>query len=250
MSSHELYTDLYEEQGYQQTVDYASEVMMPAVLDFLPTINSVVDFGCGSGIWLSTIKRLGVHDVLGLDGDWVKDESLEIDAEQFRRVDLDQKITLDERYDLAISLEVGEHIKPGSAKDFVESLVMASDFVLFSAAIPGQGGRMHVNEQWPRYWAEIFAQWDYVPIDFLRPMFWHDDQIPYWYRQNMLLYVKRERFGELDLRRDLDVITGKPMDLVHPLCFQQHYGPVSFKKHAKGFCKAIVDNLKLKIRFK
>ena len=55
-----------------------------------------------------------------------------------------------------------------------------------SAALPGQGGTHHVNEQWIDYWANMFGQHGYQPFDFLRPLFWDDARIEPWYRQNAI----------------------------------------------------------------
>ena len=97
------------------------------------------------------------------------------------------------RYDLAISIEVAEHIEPGNAEEFVRLLTGLSDTVLFSAAIPGQGGTGHVNEQWPEYWAALFRASGYGAMDCLRTKIWDDAQIPFWYRQNCLIFAAQRR---------------------------------------------------------
>ena len=38
----------------------------------------------------------------------------------------------------------------------VATITKHGDAVLFSAAIPGQGGQDHLNEQWPEYWQKKF----------------------------------------------------------------------------------------------
>src|SRR6516164_4352224 len=69
---------------------------------------SVVDVGCGTGAWLAASQKRGVADVLGVDGDWVKPEKLLISPNQFLTYDLTKPLQLNRRFDLAISLEVGE----------------------------------------------------------------------------------------------------------------------------------------------
>jgi hypothetical protein len=83
--------------------------------------------------------------------------------------------------------------------------------VLFSAAIPKQGGAGHVNERWPSYWAQLFAARGYRAIDLVRPLVWNDDRVAYFYAQNIVLYLD-------DSRADPDGATSVdlPMDLVHP----------------------------------
>ena len=68
--------------------------------------------------------------------------------------------------------------------------------VLFSAAIPHQGGDDHINEQWPGYWAKLFARCNYVTVDCLRDHFWDDEEVAYYYAQNMLLYVDSTRLSD------------------------------------------------------
>jgi hypothetical protein len=197
---------------------HAARTILPLVLQAVPGVDSAMDVGCGVGTWLAVLRELGVAEVQGVDGPWVDRSLLVIPNEAFRHVDLTQPLRLNRRYALAMSLEVAEHLPESRAEGFVDDLVSLSDFVLFSAAVPGQGGRGHVNEQWLEYWAVKFAQRGYVPVDLVRRTIWHDDAIPYWYRQNLLLYVTRDRLAEL--RGPTDVRDERPRDwslsVVHP----------------------------------
>ena len=154
---------------------------------------STVDLGSGTGEWLGELRKLGVTDVMGVDGDWVDRAALKIPAAQFKPFDLRNKLVMDRAFDLAISLETAEHLPPERGASFVADLVALAPVVLFSAAIPGQGGTGHINEQWQDYWARLFAKHDYVALDFLRLKFWNDSRIEWWYRQNIILYVRRDR---------------------------------------------------------
>ena len=177
------------------------QLLLPLVFERVRP-RSVVDVGCGIGTFLQVCKDLGVSEVLGVDGDWV-DRSLlfgHISPDEFRVVDLTSGSPLElPKHDLAICLEVAEHLDESHAATLVQSLVAASDCVLFSAAIPGQGGQHHVNEQWPEYWAAQFAAHDYILADVIRPMVWAEPRISFWYRQNCFLAVnagKREMLGQ------------------------------------------------------
>ena len=86
--------------------------------------------------------------------------------------DLSQRITIDSKYDLACCLEVAEHLPPERAGSFVEDLTKLAPVVLFSAAIPGQGGDNHVNEMWQHHWARLFAKNGFRAVDYVRPMIW------------------------------------------------------------------------------
>jgi SAM-dependent methyltransferase len=151
-------------------------------------VASVCDVGCGDGTWLRVFREQGVTDVLGIDGEYVAKDRLQIPAANFRAMDLRHRISLQRPFDLAISLEVAEHLPESRAASFVEDLTRLAPVILFSAAIPGQGGRNHVNEQWQTYWTATFTQCGYVVCDFLRPKIWRNRRIAYWYRQNALLF--------------------------------------------------------------
>lgn len=47
---------------------HAANKILPIVVETLPQLNSAVDFGCGVGTWVSTLKDYGANDVLGLEG--------------------------------------------------------------------------------------------------------------------------------------------------------------------------------------
>lgn len=154
---------------------------------------SVVDVGCGLGTWLSVFAENGVGTILGIDGAYVDRASLEILGETFLPHDLSQPLRLDRSFDLATSLEVAEHLPEEHAETFVDSLTRLAPVVLFSAAIPYQGGTNHVNEQWPEYWAALFEKRGYVPVDCIRKQVWQNGQVEWWYAQNILLYVEESR---------------------------------------------------------
>jgi SAM-dependent methyltransferase len=153
---------------------------------------SIVDFGCGIGTFLKVAKENGVEKILGLDGPWVKKDQLSqyIDPENFLACDLEGEIKFDQNFDLAISLEVAEHLHPDRAHQFIKNIVASSDIVVFGAAIPFQGGQNHLNEQWPSYWAEIFQKHGYQQYDIFRSLFWENDKVFTWYKQNTFVYSR------------------------------------------------------------
>lgn len=201
----------YEEQSLGSR-NSAKEIV-PFLLQLFP-VRSVVDLGCGLGTWLAEFRNCGVTDVVGYDGDYVPREYLQIPAEQFHAADLANLGPSDRRFDLAMSLEVAEHIAPAKAAEFVENLTSRSDIVMFSCALPYQGGTGHVNENYPEYWAILFREKGYVPVDVLRERFWHDGMICPWYRQNILLFIKRELYQSR--YAGLPAAEGRPLTRVHP----------------------------------
>lgn len=157
-------------------------------LSFMP--KSVVDVGCGIGTWLEACEQLGINDYIGMDGNYVNRESLLIDAKKFIPVDLAANFGLNRIFDLVISLEVAEHLSKNSSSQFVENLTKLGDVVLFSAAIPGQGGTNHINEAFPDFWINLFEKNGFYLLDVVRKQIWQDKEIDFWYRQNILIFAK------------------------------------------------------------
>ena len=159
---------------------------------------SVVDFGCGTGTWLWVAQAFGTEEVLGIDGDYIPRDMLMIPAENFSPADLENGYRVEKKYDLAMSLEVAEHLSENAADRFVDTLCNAADIVLFSAAHPGQGGDRHINEQPIEYWVTKFKEKGYQWID-VRALFKGDGNIKPWYRHNLALFVKNEQYENMDL---------------------------------------------------
>jgi hypothetical protein len=186
------------------------------VLRFVPA-RSAVDVGCGQGVWLAVLRELGVEDVYGVDGAYVDRALLEIPQDRFHSHDLSQRLVLGRTFDLAVSLEVAEHLAAEAADGFVDSLTQLAPVVLFSAAAPYQGGQHHVNEQWPAYWAGRFAERGYLPVDCLRRRVWTHPDVEWWYAQNTFLYVERGRLeGAAVLQREYEAAGPHALPLVHP----------------------------------
>jgi hypothetical protein len=160
-------------------------------------ISSVADFGCALGTWLSVWRRVGVEDVIGVDGSYVRIEDLQIPPQLFRSHDLADFIDLGRRFDLVESMEVAEHLPVRAADGFVACLVRHADVVLFSAAPPGQGGENHVNKQPYQYWRERFAQRGYHMFDWVRPQIIGRADVQFWYRYNLFLFVAENRIAIL-----------------------------------------------------
>lgn len=188
----------------------SAQVLVPMIRAALP-ISSVLDVGCGVGVWLAEFVRDGIEDVFGVDLD-VPLDSLAIGLEHFCRVDLSNPFSLGRRFDLVVSLEVAEHLPEAAAEVFVANLTRHGNAVLFSAAVPGQGGTHHVNEQWPSYWARLFEAHGFACFDPFRQRCWDDSRVELWYRQNTLLFA-RGRPAE-HLRAVLPY--AQAVDLVHP----------------------------------
>jgi SAM-dependent methyltransferase len=190
--------------------------IVPIVMGLLP-IRSVCDVGCGVGTWLAAFNSLGIPDVVGLDGDYVDTALLQIPPAQFRPMDLGKPIKLERSFDLAISLEVAEHLDPSRADGFVQDITALAPAILFSAAIPRQGGTHHVNEQWQSWWAEKFERQGYVACDVIRSRVWSNAKVDFWYKQNIVLYVCKDLANTHPRLRDG---SRGPLDIVHPISYE------------------------------
>lgn len=198
MKDKEVNTNIYNSYYYaiNRYGSFISGLHVLKKLFGLLNVESVVDFGCGTGTWLYAAKILGVKEVLGLDGNYIDQSLLLIAQNEFIPHDLEKKIVLKKHYDMAMSMEVAEHLHSEAADVFVQELCNATDIVLFSAAHPGQQGDGHLNEQPYEYWQEKFAKHGYKNIE-IRTFFENDWEIEEWYRANMALYVKKESYSKI-----------------------------------------------------
>lgn len=206
-----------------------SRMSAAVVLDHVTTLvqpTSVLDVGCGVGAWLAEWRDRGVSDVVGLDGDYVDASQLLIPQEAFRPIDLAQSFDLGRRFDLVESLEVAEHLDATVADAFVESLGRHGDLVLFSAAVPGQGGTHHINEQWLSYWVPKFVAQDFQLFDVLRPQLWEDDRVEWWYRQNTVIFARADWASQLNA---LTLPQMAVLDVAHPLLVSKPPPPIGVR---------------------
>jgi len=188
----------YKDHFYRFLASFAvrsAEQIVPLLSTVLP-INSVADFGCGQGAWLSVWRKAGAR-VMGVDGPYVDRQHLMIDADEFRAADLSRPIDLGRRFDVVQSLEAAEHLPAAVADKFIVMLTTHAPLVMFSAAVPGQGGEHHINEQPLEYWREKFREHGYVAIDYVRPKVIANLQVQHWYRYNILLYAEESRLATL-----------------------------------------------------
>lgn len=206
--------DFYQKLNIDRGAIGGAKQIVPIVLKILRdngiTNPSVVDIGCGTGIWLNEFKKNKCR-IHGYDGSNYSSFYL-ISESEFEKVDLIKNNIAKEKYDLAVSLEVAEHIPEKYSENYMSFLTSTSDIILFSAAIPGQGGQGHVNEQWQSYWVERFKNYGYECIDIIRDQIWNDSDIWFYYKQNILLFIKKSA-GYDDYIKNHHK---KVLDRVHP----------------------------------
>jgi SAM-dependent methyltransferase len=183
---------------------------VPYILQFVSP-RSVIDVGCGVGAWAKAFLENGVQDVRGVDGTYVDRRKLLIPETSFQAVNLAEAREIGQS-DLVCCLEVAEHLDEEASDRFVDLLVSTAPIILFSAAIPGQGGTHHVNEKWPTYWIEKFEARGYVARDWIRPVIWADGRIGEAYRQNMVLFFEKTQVPHISQPENQDFIWNR----VHP----------------------------------
>jgi hypothetical protein len=202
-------------QSYFRTVSTysreAAAAAVPTIVDLFRPL-SVVDVGGGVGAWAAEFLRLGVPCVITVDGEYVNEDDLQVPRKSFIAHDLRHPFDLGRKFDLVLSLEVAEHLEVDHTATFIDSLTRHGDLIVFSAAIPGQGGTHHVNEQWPSYWERRFAARGYELFDILRPRLWDEQRIGFWFRQNMLVLAR----GAAAERARAVPDVPRPIDVVHP----------------------------------
>lgn len=211
-----IYTDLHANQmAREEKINAHSAAVILALLRKRYPFTRVLDVGCGLGTWLRVCASDFGCEVSGLEGSWLDRTRLQVDPSLVQTVDLEKGFTLGKKFDLAICLEVGEHLPAESAGTLIGSLTAHADVVLFSAAIPHQGGHNHVNERFPRYWADLFHQHGFIPLDFIRGMIWSDPEVLWWLRQNILVFACETRLPEwpplMEAREN-----PPPLEVVHP----------------------------------
>jgi hypothetical protein len=161
----------------------------------LVPFESVIDFGCGIGGWLCAAQRLGAHTILGIEGEYIRDADTIIPQESIVTQDLSSySFDWKKKFDLAVTIEVAEHLPESSADVLCNNLVNASDFVVFSAARVGQTGLGHINEQPLGYWVKKFWARGYIPLEVFRPYIAADKSIYPWLRMNLVMFVSYSSF--------------------------------------------------------
>ena len=187
--------------------------------------------------------------LLGIDGEYAK-KIVDPTIAEFKFFDLEKPIRLNGKFDLAICLEVAEHLSKGRASSFVTDLCTSSDVVLFGAAIPGQGGTNHINEQWQDYWCDLFSGQGYVAVDLLKQKFWNDERFikcPY-YVANTFLFVKK---GHQLLSSSLPVIPADHWSIrvVHPSLFvSTHFDTASLPKTVRSIPQKLFAAVSRRLR--
>jgi SAM-dependent methyltransferase len=189
---------IYDRNFFRNTIKFEAK----SAADFVDIVlgkyspQSLADIGCGAGIYLKEFENRGIEDILGIDGAVDAAEEFLADKRKLVIHDLSLPYSFSRRYDLALCLEVAEHLPESAADVLMDTIVTASDDVLFSAAVPGQGPRSigHINEQPHAYWAEKFEQRGYMflgPLTEALQRAMAGKDVVWWITNNLLIFQKK-----------------------------------------------------------
>jgi SAM-dependent methyltransferase len=214
----------------------SAKVVLPILFQVIEP-KSVIDIGCGTGTWLKVCdEMLGVKDYLGIEGPYVKPQMLKIPIEKVQFKDLKDAFDPGRKFDLAMSLEVAEHLPTDYSRQFIQRLTDLSDLILFSAAIPQQEGTYHINEQYPEFWAKYFEEFGFVPVDYIRPRIWNHPEVEYWYQQNIILYVKKSIINTYpELANIAKYTSSNYLTRIHPFLYELKTRHIRNTKNIFGY---------------
>jgi hypothetical protein len=172
--------------------DVASEAIFSIFFRAIK-VASIKDIGCGNGIWLRQTLEIGsVKNRIGYDLPSALESAAPFSNKDivFNEINLESKNYDFMSTDLALCLEVAEHVSSESAVRLIESICRSSKYVIFSAATPGQGGYNHINERSFNYWVSLFEANGFVGFDVFREKIQQDHRIPFFYRNNVFLFIE------------------------------------------------------------
>ena len=213
---------------------------------------SLVDVGCGRGAWLKVAQNLGVNNLLGIDGKWNKEKLILKNTKKskvkFIYKNLNHFFKAEKKYDLAICLEVAEHLNSSSAVNLVKSIINLSNTIVFGAAYNMQGGVMHINEREHSYWGKLFLNNNFIVFDIFRPNLWKRNNISFWYRQNTFLFVKKKsKIIKILNKNNIYPLSNTDfMDCIHPELFYRRVGEQGIKYHVKKIISLLIKKIKKK----
>lgn len=206
------YTAEYYETIFENAIQSRDEIFKVLIdLGLLKPGMKVLDVGCGIGEFGYEAAKKFAIDYYGVDYK-IPMEKLLIQSEKYKEYDLTsgKPFPIEDKFDLVICTEVLEHIEEQYADNAIALLTSLGDNVLFSAAIPNQGGLNHINEQWQTYWTSIFARNDFFGYQkIMMDDLWDNEKVDVWYRQNLVLYSR----NELPFNTEV-------MAVVHPVMFK------------------------------
>ncbi len=185
--------------------------------------SSLLQVGCGAGLWLQAAAEFGISDVMGLDQADIPAAELLFPPERFRRQDPARPWDLGRRFAAALCLGVAGHLDEAGAGTLLDSLVQHADTIVFSAASFPHDGPSRLNRQEPAYWQKLFHQRGYSCEDDVRWKIWDVKAIEPFCRQN--IFLARRAPGSAPLGPALPTV-------IHPEALEAMRATLSAETHA------------------
>ena len=241
----------YDRQFYEEIKEssrHSARTILPILMELTGPLSSVVDIGCGNGVWLSVFREFGTTRTLGLDGDHVDRSKLEINELDFIAADLNEPLPIEGPFDLALTLEVVEHLPKERAESIVEELCSLAPIVLFSAAVPLQTGEGHINEEWQQVWAARFEEHGYHTLDPIRSRIWQNLSVSWWYQQNLLVFASNTTVAKNPrIKAEADKTDHERLSVIHPRVFRDRHDLLVAVNNERSRLEAEVRRLTRKL---
>jgi hypothetical protein len=200
----------------------SAKLILDCIWKYIGDPKSIIDVGCGAGGFSKAFEDKDIKDYYLIDHPSLNPDILLISQkDRFIPVDLDRGCPEPMKVDIAICTEVLEHLAPERGEAIVSFLTQCSDCIIFSAAIPRQGGLGHINEKWHVHWHELFAKFDFEYFDGFKPFLLSNQQIDYWLIQNLFIYTKK---GKVDRSKWAPNITNDRFQIVSNYILNKEYG--------------------------
>ena len=185
----------------QLAYEQSSATRLPSSLCLLSAFGklgipkSMIDLGCGPGHLVQIADSLGVW-AEGYDISLPKEEVHMPGRSTLYQADITD-MDIPDPAELVLCWEVMEHLEPYFAEPVCDVLSNITEgTLLFSAAVPGQGGAGHVNERPHKYWIDLLAKRGFVYVwpvtEALRGEWLQLAPSAYWYGRNLLV-MRKER---------------------------------------------------------
>lgn len=224
--------------------------MVALLSELMEPPHSVVDLGGNTGAWCKAFKEAGAQKVLCIDHPRTLRENLLIDASEFLAWDLGTALPAPVPCDLAVSLEVLEHVPEPAGEAAVDFLTQSAPVVLFSAAVPGQPGWEHINCRPHAYWKELFQRRGFKRLDIIRPRIMADPSMPFWYRQNLFLFAQATGLERIRVQQVPFESIADDFELVHTHVLKEYRKnpSLTLAGSLRQFCAALVRSIGYRTR--
>jgi SAM-dependent methyltransferase len=184
--------DIYDSDYFERYVEPLASASAPVmaesiVAEFNPA--SVVDVGCGTGALLAALQRAGL-ECLGLDYSEASLRMAQARGLRVEKLDLCSASPGPRHFDVAISVEVAEHLPERCVDRYVDYLCHLAPAIVFTAATPGQGGWAHLNEQPHEFWIAKFRDRGFELVQEVSERWrhqWKRSNVAWFYHTNVMI---------------------------------------------------------------